>query len=363
MHDHINPWGNDLYGDYSQLFNEFGLQHVDQKILARVPETSRLWRRGIIFAHRDFDKFLDSFEKGKPVAVMSGIKPTGDFHLGSKLTAEQIIFAQRAFKSRLFYCIADLEAFADNGQSLEESSEYAVQNVADLLALGMDAENALVYRQSENKSVSNLGFVASRRTTLATLEALYGHQNLGLYSAALMQSGDILQPQLKEFGGPKNVLVPVGVDQDPHIRLCRDVAQKIDPKFVLPSATYQRLFRSLDGTTKMSKRDPMSVISLNDDVELVKKKIMRALTGGRATAEEQKRLGGEIEKCVVHELMFFHFEDDDEALKKFQRRCTSGAISCGDCKKEVAEKIAAYLKNFQARKKKLMPKAKKILEQ
>lgn len=362
MHDHVNPWGSDLYGDYSQLFKEFGLQHVDSTLLARLPETHRLWRRSIVFAHRDFDKFLDSFDDGRQVAVMSGIKPSGDFHLGSKLTAEQIIFAQRAFKTKLFYCIADLEALADNGQSLQQSHDYAVQNVADLLALGMNEKNALVYKQSENKNVSNLGFIAARKTTIATLEALYGHQHLGLYSAALMQCGDILQPQLKEFGGPKNVLVPVGVDQDPHIRLCRDVAQKIDSSFMLPSATYQRLFRSLDGTTKMSKRDPMNVISLNDDPELVKKKVMRALTGGRATAEEQKRLGGEIEKCVVHELMFFHFEDDDEALKKFQHRCTSGAVSCGDCKKEVAEKIAAYLKDFQARKKKLLPKAQKILE-
>jgi len=362
MSEHINPWGNDLYGDYSQLFSEFGLQHVDSKLASRLPMTNRLWKRGIIFAHRDFDKFLEAFEKGKPVAVMSGIKPSGDFHLGSKLTAEQIIFAQKAFQSKLYYCIADLEAFADNGQDFEASHEYAVQNVADLLALGMDEKNAFIYKQSENKTVSNLGFIAARKTTLATLDALYGHQNLGLYTAALVQCGDILQPQLKEFDGPKNVLVPVGVDQDPHIRLCRDVAQKIDPKFVLPSATYQRLFRSLDGTTKMSKRDPMNVISLNDDPELVKKKVMRALTGGRATAEEQKRLGGEIEKCVVHELMFFHFEDDDEALKKFQHRCTSGGISCGDCKKDVAGKIEAYLKDFQARKKKLLPKARKIIE-
>ncbi|HII38454.1 TPA: tryptophan--tRNA ligase, partial [Candidatus Micrarchaeota archaeon] len=323
---------------------------------------NRLWRRGIVFAHRDFDKFLNSFEKGKPVAVMSGIKPTGDFHLGSKLTVEQIIYCQKAFSGKLFYCIADLEAFADNGQSLETSAEHAIQNTADLLALGMDERNALVYKQSENKAVSNLAFIAARKTTLATLDAIYGHQNLGLYFSALMQSGDILQPQLKEFGGPKHVVIPVGIDQDPHIRLCRDLAQKIDPHFLPPAATYQRLFRSLDGTTKMSKRDPLNVISLNDEQELIKKKVMRALTGGRATAEEQKRLGGEIEKCVVHELMFFHFQDDDMALKKFQERCTSGGISCGDCKKEVAQKICSYLKNFQERKKKLLPKARKMLE-
>lgn len=362
---HVNPWSNELPEDYESLFRAFGMQKVDEKLVARLPKKNRLWRRGIIFAHRDFDKFLDAFEKGKPLAIMSGIKPSGDFHLGSKLTAEQIIFAQQAFKTKVFYCIADLEALADNGQELAASHEFAIQNVADLLALGLDVgeENAFVYKQSENKNIANLAFLASRKTTLATLDAIYGHQNLGLFSAALTQVGDIIQPQLAEFGGPKNVWVPVGLDQDPHIRLSRDITQKLSPSFLLPCATYQRLFRSLDGSSKMSKRDPMNVISLNDDPELAKKKVKRALSGGRATAEEQKRLGGEIQKCVVHELMFFHFEDDDEALKKFQHRCVSGAISCGDCKAEVAEKVAAFLKNFQEKKKKLLPKARKLLSE
>ncbi|MGC8850892.1 MAG: tryptophan--tRNA ligase [Candidatus Micrarchaeia archaeon] len=362
-HERLNPWGNELPKDYEGLFNEFGLQHVNEKILGRLPFQNRLWRRGIIFAHRDFDKFLDAHEKNKKLAIMSGIKPSGDFHLGSKLTAEQIVFAQKAFKARVFYCIADLEALADNNQSLEDSHAFAAENIADLLALGLDEDNALIYKQSENKNVSNLAFLAARKTTMATLEALYGHQNLGLYFAAFTQVGDILQPQLSEFGGPKNVWVPVGADQDPHIRLTRDLTQKINSSFVLPCATYHRFFRSLDGTTKMSKRDPMNVISLRDDPELVKKKIKRALTGGRATAEEQRRLGGEIQKCVVHELMYFHFEEDDKALHDFQQRCLSGAISCGACKEEVAEKVVSYLKNFQEKKKKTLPRAKKILSE
>ncbi len=73
-------------------------------------------------------------------------------------------------------------------------------------------------------------------------------------------------PQLPEFGGPKPVVVPVGADQDPHIRLARDLASsyQADFGFVPPSAVYHRLMKSLDGGAKMSKRNPNASITLED---------------------------------------------------------------------------------------------------
>ncbi|MFH1286127.1 MAG: tryptophan--tRNA ligase, partial [Candidatus Micrarchaeota archaeon] len=309
----LDPWGNELV-NYDKLFSEFGMQKIDPKLLSKIKNQSRLFRRGIIFAHRDFDKWLTAWEKHEPIVAMSGIKPSGDFHLGSKLTAEELVFLQKEFGAKVFYCVADLEANADNGLSLQESSETAVSNVADLLALGLDPKNAYIYKQSEEKNVMRMTHLFSARTTLATMEALYGHRNLALFFAVLTQVADILLPQLKDFSGPKNVVVPVGADQDPHIRFTRDIAQKFQSEygFKLPCATYHKFFRSLNGETKMSKKDPMNMLTLNDAPELAKKKIMRAFTGGRATAAEQKEKGGEYQKCVIYELAFFHFTEDEK---------------------------------------------------
>ena len=360
----IDPWGDKLVQENDSLFSEFGLQHFDDGLLAKVGPASVNFRRKLVFAHRDFDKFVSAAEAGKPVAVMSGIKPSGAFHLGSKMTAEEIIAIQKRFKAKAFYCIADLEAYADNGISLEVGEKIAIDNVADLLALGLDEKNAFIYRQSRCQNVSNLAFLASKKTTLATLEALYGHQNLGLYFSVLTQAGDILQPQLKEFGGPKHVVVPVGLDQDPHIRFTRDVAFKFREEFgfIPPAATFHKTMRSLSGETKMSKRDPLSMLTLSDDLELAKKKVARAFTGGRATAEEQKRLGGEIKKCVVFELMFYHFQPDDAVLSRMSSECVSGTNLCGECKKKYAlDVVADYLKKHQEKKKKLAKKAEKLV--
>ena len=360
----IDPFGTSLITDYSRLFKEFGLKPITEEILKRIKNPSRYLRRGITFAHRDFDKFLDAFEKGEPIAVMSGIKPSNEFHLGSKMTADEIIYYQKEFKAKVFYCIADLESLVDNQIPLEEAKKIAISNVADILALGLDPKNAFIYRQSQEKRVTNLAYLFSRKITLNHLRGLYGERHVGLYFAAFTQAGDILLPQLKDFDGPKHVLVPVGIDQDPHIKLTRDIVARVKDQFnfIPPSATYHKLQRSLRGGPKMSKRDPMSFLLLNDDPEIAKKKILNAVDGGRKTAKEQRELGGEPEKCVVYELCLFHFVEDDEELKKMYEDCKSGKILCGECKQRVAEIVAKFLEEHQRKKEKFMDRARKILE-
>ncbi|MFH1107244.1 MAG: tryptophan--tRNA ligase [Candidatus Micrarchaeota archaeon] len=356
----VNPWGNELV-DYDKLFEGFGLQKVTPAMRERFKESAS-FRRGLIFAHRDLDRFAKKADEGRPVAVLSGIKPSNSFHLGSKLTAEEIIFFQRHFKAKAYYCIADLEAYADNGLSLEQGHEIAVDNVADLLALGLDERNAVIYKQSANAKVLRLAHIFSKHVTISTLESLYGHQNLGLYTAVLTQAGDILYPMLKEEGA-EAVLVPVGADQDPHIRLTRDIAQKFSAEgFTPPAATFHKFFRALNGETKMSKRDPMNVISLTDSPDDATKKVRNALTGGRDTAEEQRKKGGLIGKCVVYELMQFHFYADDRELKRMHDECTSGKILCGECKNLRIEKIKDYLKEHQHKKNAKLEKARKLVE-
>lgn len=355
----FNPWGNEV-PEYEKLFSEFGMQRFEREKFSGWAEKHRLFRRGIIFGHRDLPQFLEAAGKGKQTAVMSGIKPSSEFHLGAKMTAEELIFFQKEFGSKVFYCIADLEANADNGIPLEESHKIAVSNVADLLALGLDAKNAYIYKQSQEQRVMNSAYLLAKRVTHSTLKAVYGEREMVLYMAALTQVGDILLPQHPDFGGSKHVLVPVGADQDPHIRLSRDIAAKLG--LVVPSATYHKLMRALNGEEKMSKRDPMGVLNLSDPIALAKKKIMGTFTGGRATAEEQRKLGGEIEKCVIFDLATYHFLEKDGELHEMKRRCLKGEILCGSDKEWLWERVEKWLSEHHRKREKMIPKAEKLLE-
>lgn len=360
----MDPWSITDIEDYSKLFNLFGIEPIDQ-ILERIPSPNRYFRRKIIFGHRDLEKILNAIENDQEFAVMSGIKPTGDFHLGTKMTAEEIIYFQNlSKKAKAFYCIADIEAYADNGIPLEESFKIAIGNVADLLALGLDPKKAYIYRQSSEIKVLSMAMIFSRGVTYNMMEAIYGKKPFGLYFSALVQAADILLPQLKEFGGPKPVIVPVGADQDPHIRLTRDLANKYKKQFnfILPGATYHKLIRSLTGKSKMSKRDPMSYILLTDDPEYAKVKVMNCLTGGRESIEKQKVLGGEPEKCVAYELAMFHFIDDDKKVKEIYEECINGKRLCGDCKKEISEYVMKFLKEHQEKRNRLIDKAIELLK-
>jgi tryptophanyl-tRNA synthetase len=359
----VDPWGSLEIKNYEALFREFGIQPIES-ILPRLPNPNKYFRRRIVFGHTELESVLDAIEKGEPYAVMSGIKPSGPFHVGSKMTAEEIIFFQSlSSKAMAFYCIADYEAYADNRQSFEESLEIAASNLADILALGLDPKRAYVYRQSAEKRVLEMAFVFSRDVTYNMLEAIYGDKPFGLYLSALIQVGDILLPQTNDFGGAKPVVVPVGADQAPHIRLTRDIARRYgkEKSLILPSATYHKLIRSLRGGSKMSKRDPMGLLSLTDDPELAREKVLTAYTGGRESIQLQKELGGEPSKCVVYEYLMFHFLDDDSELKKIYMECVGGARLCGPCKEQAAEIVARYLREHQRRRLKAMPLALDML--
>jgi len=142
-------------------------------------------------------------------------------------------------------------------------------------------------------------------------------------------------------------LVPVGIDQDPHLRVTRDIAPRMG--VMKPSSIYTKMMSGLQGPgTKMSSSKPETAIFLTDTVEAVKRKLKDAFTGGRETIQEQKRLGGEPEKCVIYEFLLFHFED--ELLESTYDKCTSGSLLCGECKAVVSERIVKFLEEIRRRR-------------
>ena len=238
--------------------------------------------------------------------------------------------------------------------SFEKGREIAVNEyLTNWIALGLDLEkdNVNVYLQSQNKALQDLAFKASSKTNFNQLKAIYGFTpstNIAHIQAPLVQVADILLPQIEEFGGPKKVVVPVGIDQDPHIRLTRDIAQKLheDLGFLTPASTYHRFLTGLTGD-KMSSSKPSTAIYLNDEIKDAVKKVKSAKTGGRESLKEQQELGGEVDKCVIYEMLLYHFIDDDSELEKIRHECLDGTLRCGDCKVRTAGLMEEFMQDLK----------------
>jgi tryptophanyl-tRNA synthetase len=404
----VTPWEVEGIIDYEKLIREFGMQSISE-ILGEIPSPNWMMRRGIVFGHRDYQRIVDAMKGKKPWAVMSGFMPSGLPHFGHKMTMDEIIWHQY-MGGRAFVGIADMEAYVVRGFSWEKAKEVGMEYVKTIIALGLE-EDAIIYFQSASQPVKDLAFELAAEVNFSELKAIYGFMpetNLAKMFVTSIQAADILHPQLKEFGGPKPVVVPVGADQDPHIRLTRDLASRIsifsfetisgglrirsrkgseylrrlaeelefdkivyeehidvfgnsveieeraremELKFggkalIPPSSTYHRFISGLTGG-KMSSSKPESFVSLMDPPDVAGGKIMKAVTGGRATAEEQRKLGGEPERCAVFEFYNFHLVKDDGELSEIESECREGRILCGECKKRAAEMLKSFLREHQ----------------
>ncbi len=343
----LDPWGHFAIEDYRKLFEYFGIRPIDD-VLDKLPAQHHFFRRRIVFGHRDLDKWLDAYRCGEKVALLTGFMPSGHVHLGHLMVFQEIIYYQR-LGVPVHVAIADAEAYAVRRIPRDKIMDYAQEYVKYLLAAGLDPGNARIYFQTNHTTeYYRLIQMFSRKVTMAEMEAIYGKIEPAKIMAALTQAADILHLQLPSYGGYKHVLVPVGADQDPHIRLARDIADRFEHELGLrrPSSTYHKFIRGLDGN-KMSSSKPDYAIFLSDPLDVVKQKVMRALTGGRATAEEQRKMGGEPEKCTVYELYTYYLYTDDKQLLELYNMCRSGEILCGKCKRNAAQLLTELIKELQ----------------
>jgi len=128
----------------------------------------------------------------------------------------------------------------------------------------------------------------------------------------------------------------------------------------VPSFVYFRHQSGLKEGCKMSSSEPDTAIFLKDSEQEVKRKISNCFTGGRNTAEEQKKLGGRPEVCKKYELDLFHMESDAK-LKDILEKCRSGQRLCGECKLLTIGFLNSLLKKHREKAKKAMPAAKKLV--
>jgi tryptophanyl-tRNA synthetase len=169
-----------------------------------------------------------------------------------------------------------------------------------------------------------------------------------------------LIPQIMD--GPQPTVVPVGIDQDPHIRLTRDLTRRYYKDFFLPGATYHKLLPGLDGSDKMSKRNPNSYFTFDEPLDSIEKKIRGALTGGRKNRKEQEELGGRPQDCMIYKILMYHFEPNDKKLAEEFEACVKGELLCGEHKQTCVERVLKFIKKHRQKKKMQIDKAQMILE-
>jgi tryptophanyl-tRNA synthetase len=362
----IDPWSSAII-DYDKLTKQFGIKSFGE-FEKDIENPHILMERGIIFGHRDYGRIIKAMGEKKDFAVVSGMMPSGKMHIGHKMIVDQIIWYQKK-GADIYIPIADMEAYSARGVSFEESRKLAISEyLTNYIALGVDfkKKNISVYLQSENKTVEDLAYILAKKVTFNEMKAIYGFSgstNLAHIYVPLIQVADILHPQIKECGGPKPTVVPVGPDQDPHIRLTRDIAERFKNKynFITPSSTYHRFITGLTGD-KMSSSKPKTAIFLSDSPKIAEKKVKSAKSGGRESLDEQRELGGVPDECVVYELLLYHLVESDKELLELHNNCKNGNIMCGECKLKAATMMKEFFEKFSKKREKALKEANKILD-
>ena len=340
----IDPWGSALPEDYAKIIADFGLEVFNPKDF---PDPNRLMRRGVVFAGRDLKRISEAIRGRKKFYALSGIMPTTErIHFGNKMVIENLAYFQK-HGAKTVICVADLEAAAVRGIPLAEARKRALNfHIPAYIALGLDPRKTLLYFQSDNRDVMRIAFEAAQKITYNEFRATYGSTEPGRIMSAVTQIGDILYPQFKEsIPG----IIPVGIDQEPHIRLTRDFVARTQTahKFTQISSLYHKYTPSLDGGLKMSKSIPEGSIDLPEDPKVACAKIKRALTGGRDTLEEHRRLGAVVEKDMVFELLKQHLVEDDKELQEIYDAYKCGKMTSGELKQIACDKITEFLKDFE----------------
>jgi len=350
----VTPWEVRGEVDYEKLVERFGTKRIDTALLERIRqaagEVHPMLRRGIFYSHRDLDLILTEHAKGNPWVLYTGRGPSSGIHLGHVLPWVFTKWMQEKFGAKLYFQVTDDEKFLfKDFERLDEATKIGYENILDIIAIGFDPAKTRIFLDTEYiHRLYPIAVEVAKRITFSTTQAVFGFENsnnLGEIFYTSIQAVPAFLPSA-EAGHDVPVLIPCGIDQDPHFRIARDVAPRLGyPK---PALIHNKLLPSLLGPGgKMSASVPDSSIFTTDSLKDAQKKISNAFTGGRATVEEQRRLGANPYVCSVFAFYSYVFEPDDGHLGEVERTCKSGERLCGDCKAELWGKVEAFLKRHK----------------
>jgi len=288
--------------------------------------------------------------------IFSGIRATGRLHLGNYLGAVKGMLAlQDDPRYEMFFAVVDVHAMT-TPYDKETLAQKTRAVVLDYLAAGMDPTKSSILVQSKVADLhAELMFYFSCVTTVARMQHLPtfkdkvkqhpGHVTMALLNYPVLMAADILMYHSE--------LVPVGVDQEPHLEVTREIARKMNDQygtnFPEPKrfATQGEYVPSLKGEGKMSKSVEGSYINLTDDLEAIKERLASAPTdAGKGKHIPQD--GGVANLLTMVELF-----EGEKRRKTYEEQYLGESIKYAELKEELAAAIYQELKPIQEKRREL----------
>ncbi|TMF67774.1 MAG: tryptophan--tRNA ligase [Chloroflexi bacterium] len=280
---------------------------------------------------------------------LSGIRVTGRFHIGNYLGAGvNYVRLQDEYESYIF--VADYHTLTTKPNARDFTDDL-YDMVMDLVAIGIDPERTVLYRQSAIPEVAELTLLLAMVTPLSWVQRVPTFKekvrdqpdnvNLGLFEYPVLQCADIVIV--------KGDVVPVGRDQAPHLELTREITRRFnrtygdvfpEPQIVLnPDAP---LIKGTDGKAKMSK-SLNNIVGVTDDPEVIRKQVHSMVTDTKRVYKSQP---GHPRSCNVCAFYKFFFDD----WEHYWDLCRKAQIGCNDKKKLLAERMIERFAPFRERR-------------
>jgi tryptophanyl-tRNA synthetase len=299
----------------------------------------------------------------KPILV-SGIQPTGKLHIGNYLGAlKNFVALQNSGKYQCYFFVADLHSLTEDFDPKEKPAQIR-DLVADMLSAGIDPKKSVIFTQSAIPENSELAWILNTITPFGELRRMTQFKdksehapeniNLGLFDYPVLMAADIILYDAK--------FVPVGDDQLQHLEFTRTLARKfnnkypgraggetfIEPQPIITSAS--RIMSLDEPKKKMSKSRPAGCLFIDDSPEVIRKKIMSAVTDS----------GNEVKydpenKPAISNLIRLYGGIINRITQQIEQKFAGASYS--EFKKSLAEEIVKSLVPFQKKKKEFLKNA------
>lgn len=354
----VTPWEVSGDIDYGKLIKEFGVKRLNDKLLSRIKKHAGdlhlFLRRNVFFAHRDLDWILDEYKKGNKFFLYTGRAPSGPVHLGHLLPWILCKWLQDKFGVEMWFQFPDEEKFLfKQNLKFEDVQKYLYENMLDVIALGFDPKKTHFLIDTKNANIMYPeACKVAKRITFSTVKASFGltdSSNIGSIFYTSMQAVPAFLPCVLK-GKKIPCLIPLGIDQDTHFRVSRDVIPKLG--YDKPALIHNVFLPPLTGVGgKMSSSKSNVAILTIDSPKEVERKIRKyAFSGGRKSLEEHRKKGGNPDIDVSYQYLRMFFEPNDEKLKAVYDAYKTGEMLTSELKGILIEKINSFLKEHQRKR-------------
>jgi tryptophanyl-tRNA synthetase len=290
--------------------------------------------------------------------VVSGFRPTGRLHLGHWQGALKN-WVRLQDEHRCLFFVADWHALTTSYADPEIIGESTVEMVLDWLAAGLDPQRCVIFQQSAVKEHAELYLLLGMLTPVPWLERspTYKEQREELSDRDLSTFGFLGYPVLMaaDILMYKAAAVPVGVDQQPHVEITREIARRFNttyrPVFPEPQALLTDAPRIVGTDGRKMSKSYGNAVYLTDSPEDVDRKLSRMVTDPRRARRTDP---GEPADCPAY-MSFHRLYCTPEELRYQEQGCRTAAIGCLECKQIMIKHVQAELGPMRARRARLRP--------